>query len=102
MAICTIGDPPTIDQLGPCFVSIIKLVVGFAGVATVIVFLIGTVQYITSRGDKEGVTAAKGTLTYAIIGLVVVAVAFGLVSLIDRTILGGTNTLLNFDVPSIH
>lgn len=102
MAVCTITDPPQIGQIGQCFVGIIKLVVGLAGVATVIVFLIGTIQYITSRGDKEGVMAAKSTLTYAIIGLVVVAVAYGLVALIDRTILGGTGILFNFDIPNLR
>jgi hypothetical protein len=35
----------------------------------------GGFRYITSGGDSNGVTAAKNTILYAIIGLIIVALA---------------------------
>lgn len=101
MAICAITDPPELTQLGDCFVGIIKIFVAVAGVAVVITFLIGVFKYITSRGDKEGLAGAQSTLTYAIIGLVIVATSFAVITLIDRTLLGGTGVLLNFQIPTV-
>lgn len=100
MAVCTISDPPQLSQLGDCFVGIIKLFVAVAGVAVVVTFLIGIFKYITSRGDKEGLTSAQSTITYAVIGLVIVATSFAIITIIDRTLLSGTGTLLNFEIPN--
>jgi len=44
-------------------------------VIAVIMIIIGGVRYITSGGDSGNVTNAKNTILYAIIGLVVVALA---------------------------
>ena len=100
MAICTIGDPPALNQLGDCFVGIIKIFISAAGVAVVVTFLLGAFKYITSRGDEEGLASAQATLTYAIIGLVVVAISFAIINLLDDAFLSGTGGLLNFEIPT--
>jgi hypothetical protein len=41
----------------------------------VIMIIVGGFRYITSGGNDASVTAAKNTILYAIIGLVVVALA---------------------------
>lgn len=101
MAVCVIGDPPTLDQLGDCFVGIIKSFVAVASVAVLITFLWGIFKYITSRGDKEGVASAQATITYAMIGLVIVAVSFAIMAFIDSSLLSGTGFLLKFEIPTI-
>jgi lysylphosphatidylglycerol synthetase-like protein (DUF2156 family) len=53
-------------------INIISLVVG---VIAVIMLFVGGLKYITSTGDAAKVTSAKDTILYAIIGLVVVALA---------------------------
>jgi hypothetical protein len=53
-------------------ITIFSLVVG---VASVIMIILGGFKYITSGGDSGNVTGAKNTIMYAIIGLVVVALA---------------------------
>jgi hypothetical protein len=53
-------------------INIFSLVVG---VIAVIMIIIGGVKYITSGGDSGNVTGAKNTILYAIIGLVIVALA---------------------------
>ena len=67
------------DNEGPSVSKIIKVVINLlsvaAGVVAVIMIIIGGLKYITSSGDPNNITSAKNTLLYAIIGLIVVAVA---------------------------
>ncbi len=59
--------------------SIIKTVINLfslvVGVVAVIMIIIGGLKYITSGGDSGNITGAKNTILYAVIGLVVVALA---------------------------
>jgi cytochrome bd-type quinol oxidase subunit 2 len=67
------GDAGTsIDSLITTIINILSLVVG---VVSVIMIIIGGLRYITSNGDSGNVTNAKNTILYAIVGLVIVALA---------------------------
>lgn len=59
--------------------DIIKLVINvfslIVGVAAVIMIILGGFKYITSGGNDGSIAGAKNTILYAIIGLVVVALA---------------------------
>lgn len=59
--------------------TIIKLVINIfslvVGVVAVIMIIVGGLKYITSGGDSGNITGAKNTILYAIVGLVVVALA---------------------------
>ncbi len=68
------GDPdtPTVNSVIAAAVNILSIVAGVAGVIMVIV---GGFKYITAGGDSNAVGSAKSTITYAIIGLVVAAFA---------------------------
>jgi hypothetical protein len=61
-----------IDDLITDIVNIISLIVG---VVAVIMIIIGGFKYITSGGNDSNVASAKNTIMYAIIGLVIVALA---------------------------
>jgi hypothetical protein len=61
-----------VNSLLSTVINIFSLIVG---VIAVIMIIIGGLRYITSGGDSGNVTAAKNTILYAIIGLVVVALA---------------------------
>ena len=50
------------------------------GLIAVLFIIIGGFQYITSRGDEELAAAGKKTLTNAIIGLVIVILAYVIVA----------------------
>jgi hypothetical protein len=71
---CNTTDDPTTkaNNLIASVVNIFSLVVG---VVAVIMIIVGGFRYITSGGDSNNVTAAKNTILYAIIGLVIVALA---------------------------
>ncbi len=53
-------------------INIISLVVG---VVAVVMIIVGGLRYITSGGESGSVTGAKNTIMYAIVGLIVVAMA---------------------------
>ncbi|OVE79232.1 hypothetical protein BVY00_00965 [bacterium G20] len=55
--------------------SVINLISVAVGVVAVIMVIVGGFRYITSGGNQEGVKTAKNTIIYAIIGLVIVALA---------------------------
>jgi len=61
-----------IDQIVTQVINILSLAVG---VVAVVMIIIGGLRYITSGGDSGNVTGAKNTILYAVVGLVVVALA---------------------------
>ncbi len=68
-------------------INIFSLVVG---VIAVIMIIVGGLKYITSGGDSGKVGAAKTTIIYALVGLVVVALA----QLIVRFVLTQANNIV--------
>lgn len=63
---------PSITGIVATLVNILSFVVG---IAAVIMVIIGGFKYITSNGDSNAISSAKNTIIYAIIGLVIVAMA---------------------------
>lgn len=53
-------------------INLFSLIVGFVSVVMIIV---GGFKYITSGGEASNVSGAKNTIIYAIVGLVIVALA---------------------------
>lgn len=68
-------------------INIFSLVVG---VIAVVMIIVGGLRYITSGGDANKVGAAKTTIIYALVGLVVVALA----QLIVHFVLTQTNNVV--------
>ncbi|HVC36206.1 MAG TPA: pilin [Candidatus Dormibacteraeota bacterium] len=62
----------SLASLATKIVNLLSIVVG---VVAVIMIIFGGFRYITSGGDSGHVTSAKSTLIYAIVGLIVVALA---------------------------
>lgn len=55
--------------------NIVNIISAIVGVVAVIMIIVGGFKYITSGGDSNNVSGAKNTIIYAIIGLVIVALA---------------------------
>ena len=68
---CTGGDTD-INKVIQQVINILSIIVG---VIAVIMIIIGGLRYITSGGDSNNISGAKNTIIYAVIGLVVVAMA---------------------------
>lgn len=70
----------TSDDANALINTIVNLLIFFIGVVSVIVIIISGFTYVTSNGNKDQVTKAKNTLTYAIVGLVVAILAYAIVN----------------------
>lgn len=66
---------PASDRVERIIRTVINIFSLVVGVVSVIMIIIGGLKYITSAGDSGNVSGAKNTILYAIIGLVIVALA---------------------------
>jgi hypothetical protein len=73
--------------LGSLVSVIISLLFGLGVLVSFIMLLIGSIKYMNSGGDMEAASGARSTITYAIIGLVLVICAFVIVKVLG-TIIG--------------
>ncbi len=92
------SDVPTIYGLEEIVANILNIVIGLAGVVLLLILMGGGFGYITSGGDKEKAARAKNTLTYAILGLLVILGAWLIIRLIEE--FTGLNLHL-FQIPKI-
>ena len=65
---------------------VINVAFGLAGLVAVIYLIVGGFRYVTSGGNPDTVELAKGTILNAIIGLIVILIAFLIVQFILRAI----------------
>lgn len=68
-----------INAIWPLLANIINLMLFAAGALAVIFVLIGAFQYVISSGNPQNTAQAKRTITYAIVGLVIVMTALVIV-----------------------
>jgi hypothetical protein len=62
-------------RLNDVITNIVNVLSVIVGIVAVIMIIIGGFRYITSGGDSGNVSGAKNTILYAIVGLVIVALA---------------------------
>ena len=72
---CSSAGSDANDQINNIVHTIVNLLSAIVGIVAVIMIIVGGFRYITSGGNDTSVTSAKNTILYAIIGLVVVALA---------------------------
>ncbi len=73
----------------------VNFVLGFLGLVAVIVVIYGGVLYVTAAGQEEQTTKGKKSITYALIGIVIILVSFALVNTVIRGIGRGTDQGIN-------
>jgi hypothetical protein len=71
---CT-SDQSAGTTLGHILSEVINIMSILVGVICVIMIIVGGLKYVTSGGESNNVSGAKNTIMYALIGLVVVAMA---------------------------
>src|SRR4051812_11673489 len=72
---CQASGTDATAQINNIVHTTVNLLSFIVGIVAVIMIMIGGFRYITSGGNDTSVTAAKNTILYAVIGLVVVALA---------------------------
>jgi len=68
--------------------SIITGVIAIIALIAVLFVVWGGVQYLTAAGDEAQVEKAKNTISYALMGLVIAAIAYAAVTLIVGWLVG--------------
>lgn len=72
---CNKGGKADETQLNGIITKVINIITVIVGIVAVIMIIFGGFKYITSGGDSNKVGSAKNTILYAVVGLVVVALA---------------------------
>lgn len=81
------GSNPTVT----CIVSgVIQFLLAIVFIISVVFLIIGGFRYIVSQGNEEGVEKAKGTITNAIIGIVIVLLAWIILRVVVNVLQNGS------------
>jgi len=70
---CTNSDAET--KVNSTIKLALNVFSAIVGIIAVVMIIVGGVKYITSQGESANITSAKNTILYALVGLVVVALA---------------------------
>ncbi len=79
---------------GSIFTTVVNVMLFIIGAICVIMLIWGGIRYTTSAGNAASVTAAKNTIMYAIIGLVIAFLAFALVNWVLVAITPGSGATM--------
>src|SRR3989344_874079 len=83
--------------IGGVISFLVAAVLILAGVLFFFMLVIGGFKFITSGGDPKKVAEAQGVLTWAVGGLVFIAIAYLILRLI--AVFTGVNSILTFNIP---
>jgi hypothetical protein len=64
------------------FVTVANTLIFLVGAIAVIFLIIGGLRYVVSQGDSKNIEAAKNTILYAIVGIIVAVISFALVQFV--------------------
>ncbi len=72
---CSVAGSDATDRINSIVHTIVNLLSAIVGIVAVIMIIVGGFRYVTSGGNDTSVTSARNTILYAVIGLVIVALA---------------------------
>ncbi len=90
LSACAPQDPNKPAEIGDIvnvIKNIISLLVPAAAIAFLLMLIIGGFQFLVSGGDPKAAAGARSTLTYAIIGIILVVISW-LILLLIKNITG--------------
>ena len=76
------GAPDNVTEDDGLIKKVVNLLLWAIGIISVIMIIIGGIRYAISNGDSNQVTAAKNTIMYAVIGLVIAIFAYAIVNFV--------------------
>ena len=91
---CFYREAATLDCVAPLFANLVYWLMVLSGTVAIFLIIIGGIKFLTSGGDQQKVAGAKNTLTWAIVGLVVILSSFMIVNIIAD--LTGVNCITKF------
>ena len=78
-----------VPTLGDLVGNVIRLMFFIAGLYALVLLLLGGFEWVSSGGDDKKLSAARGKIINAIIGLVVMVAVLTLVILLEQVVFGG-------------
>lgn len=72
-----------IDTIAEAIIVVMQFLLSIIGILSLLFIVIAGIRYIISSGDEEKITAAKGTLTSSVFGLLLALMAFQILSAIE-------------------
>jgi len=88
--------PAQLSSLTNVFANALSGLLGFGAIALFVMLVIGGFQFAFAGGDPKAQVSAWRTLTFAFVGLILVASAYLIITLIAE--FTGAETILDFDV----
>lgn len=79
-----VPNPVRGSSFGEILGDVINALLLFAGAVAVLFLIIGGFRYVISQGNEQQVEAAKKTILYAVLGLIIIFIAFVLTRLIQQ------------------
>jgi hypothetical protein len=74
------------SNLGGVFGQVANALLYLTGALSVVMLIVGGLRYVTSNGNPKNITAAKDTIVYSLIGLVVSILAFAIITYVVNII----------------
>jgi len=74
----------TLKGVQDLVVNLLRVILPLAGLAVAAMILVGGFQLITAGGEKEGISKAKDTFTYAIFGLALAIIAWFILLFVEN------------------
>lgn len=87
----------TIQCIVPLFGNLVQGALALSGVALFVMLLVGGFNFLLSGGDQKKLETARGTLTNAVIGLVVIVAAFLIIKTVS--VFTGVDNVTKFVIP---
>lgn len=72
------------NTLGAVLSAAIPFIFAFAGIALLVMLMLGGFSLLTSAGDSKKLDSGKKQITYAIVGFLVIFISFWIVQLIGK------------------
>ena len=93
-AACAQGTGTNGVLFGPTgvFTSIVNTALFVIGAIAVLMLIYGGIRYTISGGDEKAITAAKNTILYAVVGIVVAVLAFAIINFVLASLMPGAAT----------
>lgn len=79
----SVPNPVNENDLANVLFNVVNALLLFAGAVAVLFLIIGGFRYVVSTGNPDQVDAAKRTILYAVLGLIIIFIAFVLVGLVQ-------------------
>lgn len=89
-------QPAGLTQIATIFARVINLAVGISFVALVIVLVYAGFRYLTSGGEAKAVASATQAVTWGLLGILFLAIAWLIIQLIAA--FTGIEALKSFDI----